>query len=120
MQLPPNLKAVTGVLPNVAANTLSSTVLLAAPGATLRYRLWATVGQYEDTTQAPTKGIWRIDAPAGVSVWRASMVGFEGVLWTWPGGYLVAANTSVSGAATSDLLNVARRVWLYYTIEAVS
>lgn len=122
MQLPPNLSVDdSGLVTNVAANTVTTGTLVAAPGAAFRLRLWGVAIIPSLTSQAVVN--WRAywtNALAGPAVAVMSGATFAGGSPVWiPGGYALLTNTLLGYSHMSALASMQLHMLSYYTIEAV-
>lgn len=94
MWLPPNLAATfINVTTNAVANTATNTVILAAPGALLRYRLWVFSISAQQNMAA---GFLRCIVNIGGNITQLT-IGQGGTEWIeLPGGYRGNVNTAIT------------------------
>lgn len=118
MQLPPNLTRVQVNVPLGPANVLQFATIVAAPGATVRIRLWQWSGAYVNTVQIPNRAWWSMDDSV-TSLGNQSTQGFAGAFFTYPGGLPIVANRPLRALLLSDLANVNTIIEAWYTLEAV-
>jgi hypothetical protein len=120
MNLPPDLlKLNVGVVSGAAGASVTAQ-LLAAPGASVRYRVWQLTVGTNAVGQAP--GNWSFDLtdfPVTFGVGRVHRAGFDsGFIW-WPGGFAFAANAAVGYSLGSALAALSVGITLLYTEEQV-
>lgn len=121
MQLPADLRMVNAGVIGAGANVAKQGVILGAPGAGLRYRLWFMDVAPNNTAQAVTN--WNFDVtdnPLTTGFGRAAGGGFYSDHVYWPGGLPWAANDDVGYQLVSTFPAAGFGITLGYTIEAVS
>ena len=117
----PNLRKVQATMPLVAANGPSGIVIVAAPGAGLRLRLWACSFQFW----------WPLDIPARTAVsvgeniaagglMQDSLDGFSGTNIAIPGGVPTSLpNVGLWASSRCNIANVTIIAFAYYTTDVV-
>ena len=122
MQLPVDLlRSAANVVTSPVANTVTNGVLVAAPGATLRLRLWAFLVHPDATAQAPANW-WADLVNLGVTT---SFCGLSGAGFAsppaiaLPGGLLMSPNDGLRWRVSSALASLGVTIYVYTTTEAV-
>ncbi len=119
MPITPNLSTADGTITStVAINTDSDTMVVAAPGAGLRLRLWAY--GFAAVT-ANTGALWCL-AKRGTSVafvGALSASAKNGAHLELPGGVVLGTNEALQLRVRSDVASQVLRWVVQYTIEAV-
>jgi hypothetical protein len=118
--LPPDLQVLNLGIICGAANVVTQHLLLVAPGAGLRYRLWMEQVGPNLTTQVP--GQWQFDVsdnPTTIGFGRIARTGFNSGNNEWPGGAAIPANTALGGVSQSTLAALSLGITIGYTIEDI-
>lgn len=117
LEAPANQQFSTADMPLVAANTLSAPQLVvAAPGAGFRLRVWAWRAAFFNTNQLPLRTYYRLQDGAGARLADQSAVGFEGKYEQLPG-VACPTNQSVKAVLMCNIASTGVVVGVYWTVE---